>query len=140
MKTSLTLLWIAFVGAVTAFTIHEVRQSRTQLPVKVGLAPQGVRVPIKNGDYGAFEKVLNTEIDPNGANGTCVNILYPVGTEWKMVNGPPFGKETSAQPDGSMHVTQSIYLSSLNQLNDVLSLLETDQTKPTQIPADCSSR
>jgi len=140
MKTSLTILWIAFVGAVTAFTIHEVQQSRAQTPGKVDLAPPGVRVPVTNGAYEKFETVLNN-IDPNGKNGTCVNILYQTSdNQWQSVNGPPFNNgPQGAQPDGSMHVTQSIFLTSLDQLNDVLSLLETNVTKPTTIQAQCSS-
>jgi hypothetical protein len=143
MKTSLTILWIAFVGAVAAFTIHEIRQSRITTitaPVKVDLTPQGVRVPITNGTYEKFETVLNT-IDPNGANGSCVNILFQTTAgDWQSVNGPPFAKPPQAvQPDGSMHVTQTLLLGSLDQLNDVLSLLETNVTKPTTIQAQCSS-
>jgi hypothetical protein len=137
MRTSSILLWIAVAG-LAAVAIYQARQTRIQTPVKVNLTPVGVRVPIKNGNYEKFEQVLNTEVDPNGQNGTCVNILYqdPSG-QWQTVNGPPFTKPQGAQQDGSMHVTQSILLSGLDQLNDVLSLLDTEPAKPTRIQAQC---
>jgi hypothetical protein len=134
MKTSLTLLWIAFVGAVTAFTIHEVRQSKMvlgQVPVSAGTP-----VPLKackqpgpecdNAVHG-FETLLTT-ID----NGTHVTIVYQSSDgKCQRVDGPPF---IPAQPSGSMHVTQSININSLDQLNDVLDYL---QPNSTSVPTNC---
>lgn len=141
MKTSLTLLWIAVAGVI-AYTIYQSQQTRLlQSPVRVDLTPQGVRVPIKDGDVGKFEDVLKTMSNQNNTNGNkgmCVNILYQTTDGWLTVNGPPFPSPSPVkQPDGSMHVTQSILFGSLDQLNDVLNLLQTDTTKPTTIPAQC---
>jgi hypothetical protein len=128
MKTSLTLLWIAFIGAVTAFTIHEVRQSKMvlgQVPVSAGtpVRLKGCDQPGKDCDLAvqSFENLL-TKID----NGTHVTIVYQSSDgKYETVDGPPFGNPQPAQP-GSMHVTQSISLSSLDQLNDVLNSLAPD--------------
>jgi hypothetical protein len=134
MKTSLTLLWIAFVGAVTAFTIHEVRQSKMvlgQVPVSAGtpVRLKGCDQPGKDCDNAVqgFETLLTT-ID----NGTRVTIVYQSSDgKCQRVDGPPF---IPAQPSGSMHVTQSIYINSLDQLNDVLNSL---QPNSTSAPASC---
>ncbi len=142
MKTSLILLWIAVAGVI-GYTIYQSRQPpRTDVPVQVDLTLPGVRVPITSGNYEKFEQVLSTvsnQNNTNGKKGMCVNILYQTADGgWSMVNGPPFDKAPQgAQPDGSMHVTQSILYHSLDQLNDVMSLLETDTTKPTTIQAQC---
>lgn len=144
MKTSLTILWIAVAGVI-AYTIYQSLQpQRLESPVQIDLTPPGVRVPIKNGDVDGFKKVLtavSNQNNTNGKKGMCVNILYQTTAGgWQTVNGPPFDKEPQGvQPDGSMHVTQSLLFVSLDQLNDVLNLLETDmtKTKPTTIPAQC---
>ncbi|MGH8102357.1 MAG: hypothetical protein ACREIW_13735 [Chthoniobacterales bacterium] len=142
MKTSLILLWIAVAGVI-GYTIYQSRQPpRTDVPVQVNLTLPGVRVPITSGNYEKFEQVLSTMSNQNNTNGNkgmCVNILYQTSNGgWETVNGPPFDKGPQAvQPDGSMHVTQSILYGSLDQLNDVMSLLGTDSTKPTTIQAQC---
>jgi hypothetical protein len=140
MKTSLVLLWIAVAGVI-GYTIYQTRQPPiTGGPVQVNLTLTGVRVPITGGNYEKFEQVLSAMSNQNNTNGNkgmCVNILYQDASgAWTTVNGPPFDKTPqAAQPDGSMHVTQSILYSSLDQLNDVMSLLGTDTTKPTTIQA-----
>jgi hypothetical protein len=119
MKTSNILLWIAVAG-LAAFTIYESRQSQIKAPC-YDVAPKGVRVKVKNCDYGTFESQLKGYSKCNAG----LNILYqdPQGN-WETVDGPPFENPRPAVPDGSMHVTQSIQLNGLDQLNTLLDLLE----------------
>ena len=134
MKTSNILLWIA-VAAVTAFTIYQARHSQITTPFLLAIS-DGTRVQLKKGDYQSvqtFENLL-ISIDPTGQNGTQVNILYQDQFgKWETVNGPPFGNPQPAQP-GSMHVTERIAFSNLEQLNDVLNSLAPDTSTGANTP------
>src|SRR5947207_7849484 len=119
MKTSLTLLWIAVAG-LAAFTIYEAKQSHLRVPFCLDLTTQGVRVKVKDCDIDNFKTRLNGYLKCNSG----LNLLYQNSEgKWETVDGPPFKNPRPAQPDGSMHVTQSIQLNGLDQLNAVIDLL-----------------
>ena len=120
MKTSNILLWIA-VAALVAVTIYQAQQPHLKAPFCIDLTQKGVRVKVKNCDIEAFRTGLSNYSKCN--NG--LNILYQTADgKWETEDGPPFKDPRPTQPDGSMHVTQSILLNGLDQLNPVLDLLE----------------
>lgn len=129
MKTVITFLVGAVIGFAGIYLYHklEAPESKTKFALDLNVS-NGQRVPLKPPTTVAdFEKLLQ-DIDPNGDNGTIVNIK-PESDQPAEVEGPLAGGIFKAPnrlmgPRGSIHNTQKINFSTLDQVQRVLNVLE----------------
>jgi hypothetical protein len=141
MKTVLIFLLGAVVGLGGIYLYHKFGPQVSKTPYCLSLdITNGQRVPLKQGiTVEAFENQL-CKVDPNGVNGTDVNIKAdqnnpdevegpapsPVGTCTFTPTPKPIG------PAGSMHSTQKVYTRSADDMTSVLQLLGSNSTATTR--------
>lgn len=128
MKTVLIFLLGAVVGIGGVYLQHKFGMQGSKTPYVLDLdISDGKRVPLKDGvTVDAFEDQLR-KVDPNGANGTLVDIK-PNADKPDEVEGPladnsfrPPNKPIG--PDGSMHNTQRVYAATTDDVKSVLDML-----------------
>lgn len=137
MKTVITFLLGAVVAAGGTYLYHkfELQKSKTLYVLKLNIK-DGQRVELKDpSDAGveAFKKLLK-KIDPNGANGSMVNIRSKDDNA-SEVEGPTQNDMFAAPaspvgPDGSIRSTQRVATNSLDDVKEVLDSLASSSAGP----------
>jgi len=145
MKTVLIFLLGAIVAFGGIYLYHKFGLEASKTPYVLNLdITDGKRVPLKDGvTVEAFENQLR-KVDPNGANGTLVNIK-PDANKPDEVEGPladnsfkPPNKPIG--PDGSMHNTQRVSAPSTDDVKSVLDMLGSNSTAAAMRSAGTSAR
>lgn len=133
MRNLVTFLLGAVVAVGGIYLFHKFGPQESKTPYVLDLnISNGQRVQLKDPNgVEAFENQLQ-KIDPNGANGTDVNIK-PYADKPEEVEGPLAGgafkpPNSPIGPEGSVHNTQRISATNMADLQSVLDLLASTST------------
>ena len=141
MKSLFTFLLGAALAIGGLYLYHKFgpKESKTSYVLDLNIT-DGKRVPLKEGvTVEAFENQLQ-KVDPDGANGTSVNIK-PSADSPDEVQGPLAGgafkpPNSPIGPERSVHNTQKVAVATIEELQEVLAQLGSGsaQTPPAVSP------